>query len=369
MKRLLFCVAVLACASVSATAQAAKSKPKPVSCGATFGVISPVTGPAATIGQEIVDWTRLSVANWNKQHHDHFKLVEADDQLSPAQASTIAQSFASNSKIVATVGPAASQNAAAAGPILAKAKIAMVSPSATATNLTIGASFHDFFRVVPRDDEQGPTAANFLMKTLKLKSVMIIDDQSSFGLGLAASAAPVFHKAGVSVDRESVQQNTTDFSALVAKASSVSAIFLAWQLPADIKLFVQQLQQQGRSTPTFATTFDGGTNYVSSFSVNAHTYPPDAAISKQYEKTYGTNYTGEFGPPSYVSAQVIMSAADSLCKTHKPVTRSAMLAAIRKVKIRHSIIGRSIAFDKNGDLIGGTFYIYKLVNDTYQIIQ
>lgn len=370
MRRLLVLLTVVACASVGATAQAAKPKPKPkhVVCGATFGVISPVTGAAATIGQEIVNWTRLAVANWNKQHRDRFRLVEADDQLNPAAASTIAQSFASNAKIVATVGPAASQNAAAAAPILARAKIAMVSPSATATSLTVGSPFHNFFRVVPRDDEQGPTVAKFMIRTLGLKSVMIVDDQSTFGLGLAASAVPVFQQAGVTVDRESVQQSATDYSALVAKASSVSAVFLAWQLPADIKLFVQQMQQQGRSTPTFATTFDGGTSYVSSFSVNAHTYAPDAAISKQYEQKYGTSYTGEFGPPSYVSAQVIMAAADRLCAAHKAVTRGAMLAAIRKVRIPHSIIGRSIAFDRNGDLIGGAFYIYKLVNGTYQLV-
>lgn len=369
MKHLVTVIVVLACASVGATAHAAKPKQKRVSCRATFGVISPVTGAAATIGQEIVNWTRLAVANWNKQHHDHFALVEGDDQLSPAAASTIAQSFTSNSKIIATVGPAASQNVAAAAPVLAKANIAMVSPSATATSLTIGSTFHDFFRVVPRDDEQGPTVANFLIKTLHPKSVMIVDDQSTFGLGLAASSAAVFQKAGVSVDRESVQQSATDYSALVPKAGSVSAVFLAWQLPANIKLFVQQMQQQGRSTPTFATTFDGGTTYVSSFSVNAHTYPPDASISRQYEKQYGTNYTGEFGPPSYVSAQVIMTAADSLCAAHKPITRPAMIAAIRKVKISHSIIGRPIAFDKHGDLVGGAFYIYKLVNGDYQLIQ
>lgn len=372
MKRVVCCVVVLALASVAATAQA-KHKPKPrskpVSCGATLGVISPITGAAATIGAEIVNWTKLSVANWNKAHHTHFSLVEGDTQLSPAQASTVAQQFASNSKLVATVGPAASQNVSAAAPILNKAHIAMVSPAATATNLTIGASFHDFFRVVPRDDEQGPTAANYLIKTLHPKSVMVVDDQSSFSTGLAASATPVFQKAGVTVDRESVQQTATDYSALVAKASSYSVIFLTWQLPANIKLFVQQLQQQGKTTPTFATTFDGGTNYVSSFSVNAHTYPPDAAISKQYESQYGTNYTGEFGPPSYVAAQVLMTAADSLCAKHQKVTRTAMLAAVRKVKIAHSIIGRTIAFDRNGDLVGGKFYIYKLVNGNYQLVQ
>lgn len=367
MKRVLFLVAAVGCALVTAGAQAAK--PKPVACGATFGVISPVTGPAAVIGQEIVNWTRLSVANWNKRHHAHFKLVEGDDQLSAAQASTLAQQFASNSKVVATVGPAASQNVSAAAPILDKAHIAMVSPSATATNLTVGATFHDFFRVVARDDEQGPTAANYIIKQLHPKRVMIIDDQSSFSTGLAESATPVFQKAGVTVDRESVQQTATDFSSLVAKTNSVDAVFLAWQLPANIKLFVQQMQAQGRATPTFATTFDGGTTYVSSFSVNAHTYPPDAAISKQYEKQYGTNYTGQFGPPSYVSAQVIMTAATSLCVKHKKITRTSLLAAIRKVKIATSIIGRPIAFDAAGDLIGGRFYIYKLVNGSYQLVQ
>lgn len=369
MKRLLLCLVVAAFVGVTATANAAKPKPKPVSCGATFGVITPATGPAAVVGQEILNWTRLAVANWNRAHHTRFSLVEGDDQLSAAEASTIAQQFASNSKIVATVGPAASQNVSAAGPILDKAHIAMVSPSATATNLTIGSTFHDFFRVVARDDEQGPTAANYMIKTLHPKRVMIVDDQSTFSTGLADSATAVFQKAGVTVDRESVSQTTTDYSALVAKANSADVVFLTWQLPANIKLFVQQLHQQGKTTPTFASTFDGGTDYVSSFSVNAHSYPPDAAISKQYESQYGTNYTGEFGPPSYVAAQVIMTAADTLCAAHKKVTRTAMLAAIRKVKFKTSIIGRAIAFDRNGDLVGGKFYIYKLVNGNYELVQ
>ena len=369
MKRFLVCFAAVACACITATAHAAKPKPKAVSCGATFGVISPVTGAAAVIGQEIVNWTRLSVANWNKTHHTHFSLVEGDDQLSAAEASTLAQQFASNSKIVATVGPAASQNVAAAAPILNKAHIAMVSPSATATNLTIGATFHDFFRVVARDDEQGPTAANYIINQLHPKQVMVVDDQSSFSTGLAESATPVFQKAGVTVDRESVAQTATDYSSLVAKAGSADVIFLTWQLPANIKLFVQQMHAQGKTTPTFASTFDGGTDYVSSFSVNAHTYAPDASLAKQYEKVYGTNYTGQFGPPSYVSAQVIMTAAGKLCAAHKKITRTAMLAAIRKVKLKTSIIGRPISFDANGDLVGGKFYIYKLVNGNYQLVQ
>jgi branched-chain amino acid transport system substrate-binding protein len=357
-------VLVLVSAFLAANAHAAK-KPKPVSCGATLGVIAPVTGPASTIGQEIVHWTRLGVANWNKAHHTHFSLVEADTQLNPAAASTIAQQFVSNRKIVGTVGPAASQEVVAAGPIFTRAHIAIVSPTATLTSLTTDGTLKTFFRVVARDDAQGPTAANYMIKQLHAKSVLVVDDQSSFSVGLADSAGSVLQKAGVAVQRESVQQTATDFSALIAKASPGELIFLTWQLPANIKLFVQQLKAQAKTNQTFATTFDGGTDYVSSFSVNAHTYAPDAAIAKQFEKQYGTNYTGQFGPPSYVSAQVLMSAIGSLCAAHKPVTRPNVVVAVRKVKLRTSILGHPIAFDAHGDLVNGQFYMYKLSGSDY----
>jgi branched-chain amino acid transport system substrate-binding protein len=361
-----FAVAVLlvvATAALAASAHAAKPKTAP--CGATLGVIAPVTGPAATIGREIVNWTRLGVANWNKVHDTRYTLVEADTQLSPAAASTIAQQFVSNRKIVGTVGPAASQEVVAAGPIFNRAHLAVVSPTATLTSLTTDGTLHNFFRVVARDDAQAPTAANYIAGQLHAKRVMIIDDQSSFSTGLAAGAAPILEKAGVTVDRESVSQTATDFANLIATIAPGDVVFLTWQLPANIKLFVQQLHAQNKSNQTFATTFDGGTDFVSSFSINVHTYAPDAALARQYEAKYGTNYTGQFGPPSYVSAQVLMSAIDALCAARKAVTRPNVVAAVRKVRIPNSILGRTIAFDSRGDITNGQFYIYKLSSGNY----
>jgi branched-chain amino acid transport system substrate-binding protein len=371
MKKLAAVLAFAALAAIVVTqTQAARpdAKPKkPAPCVAKIGLIDPLTGPAAVIGQEIKNWSQFGLDQWNKAHRTKFSLVEGDTQLSAAVASTIAQQFVSNSKIVATIGPAASQEVVAAGPIFSRARMAMVSPSATRTDLTDG-SLPTFFRVVARDDSQGPTAANFLLKTLKVKRVTIVDDQSSFSTGLAESAAPVFQRAGVTVDRESVSQTTTDYSSLVAKVGNADAVFLTWQLPANIKLFVQQLKAQGRSVPTFATTFDGGTDYVSSFAINIHTYAPDAAIRNAFEKKYGTNYTGQFGPPSFVSAQVIASAITSLCANHRKITRVAVVAAIRKVKFKKTILGRPVAFDRHGDVANGRFYVYKLVNGTYRLV-
>jgi branched-chain amino acid transport system substrate-binding protein len=361
----------LVAAAVAVLARPADSaKPKPTKpCKATIGLIDPITGPAATIGAEIKNWTRFAVDRWNKSHRTRFTIVEGDTQLNPSQASTIAQQFVVNRKIVAVVGPAASQEVVAAGPILTRARMAMVSPSATRTDLTTGGTLPTFFRVVARDDTQGPTAANFMIKTLKVKRVMIVDDQSSFSTGLAESATSVLQRAGVSVQRESVSQTTTDYSSLVAKIGSNDIVFLTWQLPANIKLFVQQMHASGRNVPTFATTFDGTTVYVSSFSINIHTYDAAAAIRNAFEKKYGTDYTGQFGPPSYVSTQVIMTAISALCAKGSKITRAAVAAAIRKVKLKKTIVGRTISFDRRGDVLNGRFYVYKLVDGTYKLIQ
>jgi branched-chain amino acid transport system substrate-binding protein len=360
---------VLTAAIASGVARPARvAASSPAACGGTIGLIAPLTGQAAVVGQEIKNWSQLALTSWNKQHKAQFTLFVGDDQLSPAQDGTIAQQFASNQSIVALIGPAASQSVVAAGPILNRVHLAMVSPSATQTNLTTSGTLPDFFRVVARDDAQGPTAAKYIASTLHAKHVMVVDDESSFSVGLADSADTVLKQNGVTVDRESVSQQATDYSSLVAKASSADLVFLTWQLPANIKLFVQQLQAQGKKTPTFATTFDGGTNYVSSFSINAHTYKPDAALVHQYEALYGQNYTGQFGPPSYVAAQVVMTAITSLCKAHKPISRVSVLGAIRKVKLPKSILGRPIAFDKHGDLVNGRFYIYRLAGKNYQLV-
>ena len=69
-----------------------------------------------------------------------------------------------------------------------QAKIAHISPSATRTSLTQGSpkeATPAFFRVVPGDYIQGPSDANFMMKTLKVKKVVLLDFQEPYSVGLS----------------------------------------------------------------------------------------------------------------------------------------------------------------------------------------
>ena len=125
--------------------------------------------------------------------------MQGDTQLQASLASTVAQSFASNSSIMGVIGPAGSDEVQAAAPILKKAGLAFASGSATRVSLTGGAFKGYFFRDVPNDGVQGPTDANYMIKTLGVKAgdtVMIVDDQESYSTGLADIAGAALTAAG-----------------------------------------------------------------------------------------------------------------------------------------------------------------------------
>ena len=74
----------------------------------------------------------LAAAKDNAANGTNITIVQGDTQLKPAQATTVTQQFISNSKIVAVVGPAGSQEVAAVGPAdRARGGLAFITGSAT----------------------------------------------------------------------------------------------------------------------------------------------------------------------------------------------------------------------------------------------
>jgi len=108
------------------------------SCVATIGMEAPLTGPVSVVGQEQLHFAQLAVATDNAANKTNITLTQGDTQLTASIAVTVTQQFTSNSKIVAVVGPAGSQEVAAVGPLMARAGMPFVSGSATRTSLTSG---------------------------------------------------------------------------------------------------------------------------------------------------------------------------------------------------------------------------------------
>src|SRR5215471_3913602 len=123
------------------------------SCVASVGMEGPLTGPVAVLGQEQLHFAQLAALKDNLANKTKISIVQGDTQLNPAQATTVTQQFTSNSKIVAVVGPAGSQEVEAIGPLMARAGLAFISGSATNATLTTG-KYPTFLRTVSNDSVQ-----------------------------------------------------------------------------------------------------------------------------------------------------------------------------------------------------------------------
>jgi branched-chain amino acid transport system substrate-binding protein len=371
-------LAVAGCSSSSSSSAAGGGSTggaaSTTSCVASIGFEGPITGPVAPLGTEQLHFAQLAVAMDNAANKTKITLVQGDTQLQPAQATTVTQQFISNSKILAVVGPAGSQEVIAIGSPMARAKMAFITGSATAVELTTG-KYPTFFRVVSKDSVQGPQDANYIVNTLKPKAIMIVDDQEAYSTGLVSAMTPIFQKAGIKVDHESVSQKVTDFSSLVAKVTpDTSVVVLPWQVAANAQQFGRNLAQQHKKAVIFGTdglfspgTFTINGSYVSSFGPDITAMPADAAIARAALAKFGQ--FGTFGPPVYAATHVIDEAIASVCKSGQTPSRSNVLAAIKKTNEPASILGQPISFDSHGDLNGGKFFLFKIDSTgKYQLI-
>jgi len=333
-----------------------------VKCGKTrtIGFMAPVTGPAASIGIQQVHWAQYYVSAYNKTHKTKFKLQTEDTQLGAptgtAEALKGAQALAGGSSVLGVVGPAGSNEIVGVTKSLKDAGLAWVSGSSTRTTLTTdGTRTGYMFRTVPPDAVQGTTAANYILNKLKYKRVYIIDDQETYSTGLADAVEQKLKAAGVTVSRDGVSQQQSDFSSLIAKiARDTQLVYIPWQLPPKGQAFGNQMKAAGKGSIKLMGA-DG--LYDSSFaSVGAHVYDtnfplnPKSKIIAGFKK--GHSGDGEyFGAPTYAATQVVGTAIDRACKKGS-ATRATVRAAIRSTNIpaAQSLIGVALRFNRNGDL-------------------
>ena len=365
-------LAVAGCGSSSSSGNGSGTATK--ACVASIGMEGPLTGPVAVLGQEQLHFAQLALLRDNLANHTKITLVQGDTQLNPAQATTVTQQFTSNSKIVAVVGPAGSQEVEAVGPLMARAGLAFMSGSATAAALTTG-KYPTFFRTVSKDSVQGPQDANYIVNTLHPKALMIVDDQEAYSTGLVSAMTPIFKSAGIKVDHESVSQKVTDFSSLVAKVTpATTVVVLPWQIAANAQQFGRNLTQQHKKALIFGTdglfspgTFTINGSYVSSFGPDITAIPADAAIVLAAKAKFGS--FGTFGPPVFAATHVVDQAIASVCKSGQTPSRSNVLAAIKNTNEATTILGQPIKFTSSGDVVNGKFFLFKINSaGKYQLI-
>jgi branched-chain amino acid transport system substrate-binding protein len=218
-----------------------------------------------------------------------------------------------------------------------------------------------------------------MIKTLKVKKVVLLDFQEPYSTGLSDAVESVLKKNGVSTTRLSAPNTTTDYSAYVTKVpSDADIVFFPTQKPGDAQTFAQQLIEQGKKAKVFGgdgsndpSAFKAAGSYVSNFAPDITGIAADKAIIAGWKKDNPGKAVGSFGPPSYGAAQVALNAIALACKAgHGTATRQAVLQNIKKVKINNWILGGSLRWStKTNDPLNAKFYIFQIQsNGSYKLV-
>ncbi|HLW18234.1 MAG TPA: branched-chain amino acid ABC transporter substrate-binding protein, partial [Actinomycetota bacterium] len=296
-----------------------------------------------------------------------------------------AQKYVGDPSVFAILGPSTSGAVAASTQTYFAAGIAHLSPSATRTDLTktvggVKEGTPAFFRDVPGDYIQGPSDANFMIKNLHVKKVVIMDFQEPYSLGLADAVQSTLNAAGVTTIRLSAPNTTTDYSAYVTKVpSDADIVFFPTQKPADAQTFAQQLLEQGKKAKVFggdgsndSTQFKVPGSYVSNFAPDITGIPADKSLVAGWKKANPGKPVGSFGPPSYGAAQILMNAIHLACVADHGVLKSRrdVLRKVKQVSIKNWILGGTFKWStKSNDPLNAKFYIFQIQGDgSYKLV-
>ncbi|MFF0285796.1 branched-chain amino acid ABC transporter substrate-binding protein [Streptomyces sp. NPDC005262] len=219
-----------------------------------IGVDAPLTGDLSALGLGIKNSADLAVnlANKNKTVPGvTFKLQPLDDQAQPSVGGQNAQKFIDNKDVLGVVGPLNSSVSQSMQKPLNDASLTQISPANTGTELTQGNDwktgkkqrpFKTYFRTATTDQIQGAFAAKYLFNNAKINKVYLIDDQKTYGAGLAASFKATFTELGGKiVGADHVNPDDRDFNAVVTKVkkSGAKAVYYGGEYPAGAPLSQQ----------------------------------------------------------------------------------------------------------------------------------
>jgi branched-chain amino acid transport system substrate-binding protein len=356
-----------------ASASSAATKPT-----FTIGYEGPLSGGNAQLGINMKWGVELAIQNANAAGNLPFTLQAAwfDDQGSSTLSPAAAQAAVGNKSLVAVVGPAFSGATRSAEPFYVAAKIATVSPSATAAALTTGKTNNNFMRVVYGDDVQGQADARFLVKNRGAKHVEVIGDGSFYGAGLAAVVATDAKALGAKVTTESYPQSsscppgtapTSQYTALATqiKTSNPSAVFYGGYY-CDFGLLLGALHSAGYKGAIMSGDGSESTSLISG------TSPKTAAngvflsaagggsggnftgkLETQFLKLSGgvTSAAALYAPQGYDATNAIIRALQKVStKVSVSKIRASLIPALHTV--RFSGITGTVAFQSDGNLSG-----------------
>ncbi|MBD2775610.1 branched-chain amino acid ABC transporter substrate-binding protein [Iningainema tapete] len=343
----------------------------------------PLTGSSAVQTQSIVNGIKQAIAQESTVCNHKLKIeYEVNDNASAAsgalddsaQVSAHANKAVADSSVVAFIGPYSSGAAKLVVPVLNQANLLIVSPASTYPGLTkqgLGESREpsiyyptgkrNYARVVPTDDIQGKVAANWA-KSLGVKKVYILDDQSLYGKGLANVFEATAKELGLQVlGREGIDSRASNYRALMTKirATQPDLVYFGGPTQSNASQVVKDMRDVGMTKELvkfmgpdgiFDRAFVDGASTAAEgvYATFGGVSPRElTGVGKTWYESYKQKFNQEpeaYAAYGYEAAMVVLNGVNQVCKNDRVAIKNAVLGT----KNFSGVLGKW-SFDSNGD--------------------
>lgn len=218
----------------------------------TIAMVGPMTGPEASIGEQMKHGAELAADAINKAGGvlgHTIKIDVEDDVCDPKQAVSVANRVLADG-IKFVDGHACSGASIPASQVYGENNILVMTPASSNPKLTDEAFAHHWptvMRLYGRDDAQGVFIGPWIAKHYGQDKIAILHDKGAYGKGLADSVKAALNKAGVKeVEYFGINTGEKDYRAVVTRLKGEGVQFIYFGgYPTEAGLIMRQASDAG----------------------------------------------------------------------------------------------------------------------------
>lgn len=332
----------------------------------TIGYSGALTGNNAYTGKTQKQAVDLAVADHNKKSGVcQVQVKEYDDQADPGQTPALMTKAAQDKSVVAMVGPNYSSTMLVGGPILNEAGIPLITSAATDSTLA-DKGWTVFHRSEANNLNQAANDAKYMVDTLKVKKAYVVDNQATYGQGLAKAIVDNLTKLGATSQTGSINPQSQDYSATVQSIKSYNPdLVYCGCYQNDGASLLKQLRTAGVTAVYYGTgsftdpayvTLAGQANangsYYSTSAKDPGHLPGAATFADEWKAAYGGTPPA-YTPETYDAADAFLRAIDAGNYTRDAINKWLTTCDFQGVS-------GEIKFTANGNLAEGATAIYTI---------
>jgi branched-chain amino acid transport system substrate-binding protein len=323
-----------------------------------IGVAGPMTGAQSWFGEQFERGARMAAADLNDNSGllgQEVEVALGDDFCDPDQAVAAANKLVGDG-VVFVVGHWCSHSSIAASTVYEEARVLMITPGSASAKLTDEGG-PNVFRVYGRDDRQGAMVGDHLAEHWADKEIALLDDGTTWGMGVAGGVRRRLHERGVPVAlNQTFTRDEAEYSELVSKMQSagVDVVFVGG-LHRETGLIFRQAHDRGYDLQLIASSAVA----TEDFAMIAGPELEDTlmiAIADMRQSPRAAEVVARFRAQGYEPLGTTLNAYAAVQVWAQAVETAGALDLDAVTEVMHSrqfdtVLGR-IGFDQKGDVTG-----------------